>query len=124
MSYARFEQDITSRYGVVLEGWPFPTLRNLADERASNDQLRKLLDALITGKCFFRKLTPVEVQARQLGAMNVPISVARARAPRKDKGIPRGPQKVTRERASPPNAHAAGLSTASDIPIDPALLEC
>lgn len=60
MSYARFEQDITDKYNVVLVGWPFPTFRNLADESASNPELATLLDSLTRGTCYFRKLTTID----------------------------------------------------------------
>lgn len=120
MSYARFDQDITAKYGVVLEGWPFETFRNLADERASNDQLRRLLDSLHSGGCYFRKLTAAEVLARQSGGGGSSTSNTRTRAPRKDKGIQRGPQKATRERACVGDAPSGAFPV--DFPIDPSLL--
>ncbi|QRV75838.1 hypothetical protein RhiJN_10832 [Ceratobasidium sp. AG-Ba] len=65
MVYARFEQDITNKYGVILEGWPFLPLRNLSDERPSNSKLSQLYQSLLDNKCYFRKLTSDELETRE-----------------------------------------------------------
>ncbi|QRV88507.1 hypothetical protein RhiJN_16525 [Ceratobasidium sp. AG-Ba] len=80
MVYARFEQDVVNKYGVVLEGWPFPTLRNLSDERPSNAKLMQLYRDLLESKCYFRKLTSEEIATRD--AISIGPNTNRAKQPR------------------------------------------
>ncbi|KAG8752941.1 hypothetical protein FRC12_011729 [Ceratobasidium sp. 428] len=95
MSYQKYEVNIVGKYGIVLENWPFPTLRNLSDERASNSQLERLHQDLINDKIYFRKLTSAEIEARS-GQDNE--SSVKIRATRSDKGKKRGPNKSTLAR--------------------------
>lgn len=106
MSYAKYERDIVDKYNIVLEGWPFPTIRNLADERASNSELVQLYQRLIHGECFFRKLTQEEIHARSAGGNGLANSSGKSRAPRLDKGVKRGPQQATLARRA-----ASGIAT-------------
>ncbi|KAG8688517.1 hypothetical protein FRC09_012871 [Ceratobasidium sp. 395] len=99
MSYQKYEDCIVGKYGVVLENWPFPKLRNLSEERASNSQLEKLHQDLQNDKIYFRKLTSDEIEARS-GQHNESGTAlaAKTRATRSDRGKKRGPQKGTLAR--------------------------
>ncbi|KAG9091257.1 hypothetical protein FS749_016672 [Ceratobasidium sp. UAMH 11750] len=114
MSYARYERDIVDRYGIILEGWPFPVLRNLADERASNTELALLHRRLANNECFFRKLTDAEIEARaDCPDTSEATASGKKRATRSDKGTKRGPQRGTlaRRAASVALSHTNMLST-------------
>lgn len=90
MCYANYERDIVQKYRVVLEGWPFPVIRNLSEESASNSVLAKLLHSLRTDACYFRKLSDLELSQR-LSASSSAIPTT----PRKARRVRRGPQLAT-----------------------------
>ncbi|KAG8679530.1 hypothetical protein FRC09_018917 [Ceratobasidium sp. 395] len=96
MSYQKYEDCIVGKYGVVLENWPFPKLRNLSEERASNPQLEKLHQDLQNDKIYFWKLTSDEIEARSGQHYESGTALAvKTRATRLDRGKKRGPQKGT-----------------------------
>ncbi|KAG9086849.1 hypothetical protein FS749_003327 [Ceratobasidium sp. UAMH 11750] len=110
MSYAKYERDIVDKYNVVLEGWPFSTIRNLADERASNSELAQLYQRLLNGGCYFRELTQEEIDERSARDVSAADSTRKLRAPRSDKGVKRGPQRarLTRQATGGDSVGASG----------------
>lgn len=52
------------RYGVCLEGWPLPNLKNASNISNLGD-LNKVIDALKKGDCFWKKLSPEEYLERK-----------------------------------------------------------
>lgn len=88
MSYANYQQNIVEKYHVVLEGWPFPVLRNLSQESAPNSTLVQLLRSLRIGDCYFRKLSVDEI-AKLSSHDNLPTSTTQKKSSR------RGPQEAT-----------------------------
>ncbi|CUA76343.1 hypothetical protein RSOLAG22IIIB_06224 [Rhizoctonia solani] len=111
MSYARFDKDITAKYNIVLEGWPFPKLQNLADVRASNTELQQLYARILSNECGFRKLTPAEIEGRAQSNPSSSNGMHKGRAPRSDKGLKCGPQKATLARRAVSISGAMGLTS-------------
>ena len=62
MQYTNFEQHITRKHGVVVEGWPLPHFRPPSD-LSSREELKILITAWETGVAFFRKLSEDELDA-------------------------------------------------------------
>lgn len=56
MEYSRFDELITRKYGVVVEGWPLKPFRRPGEVQVSNE-LQVLHDAWKTGRAKFVKLT-------------------------------------------------------------------
>jgi len=64
MNYARFEEEIVLRYGIILEGWTYEKFVNPSELSSSLPGLTKLHDALKSGECRFVKLSADERKAR------------------------------------------------------------
>ncbi|KAF8222541.1 hypothetical protein L208DRAFT_1074497, partial [Tricholoma matsutake] len=56
MQYVNYDEAITQRYGVILEGWTFNRFVNPSEFSTSIPPLQTLLDALNNGSCKFTKL--------------------------------------------------------------------
>jgi hypothetical protein len=62
MIYKNFEDNITRKHGIVVEGWPLHTFHN-PSAIGSQVELNVLLRAWRTGATRFRKMTEVEYMA-------------------------------------------------------------
>ncbi|KAF7794227.1 hypothetical protein EIP86_005359 [Pleurotus ostreatoroseus] len=62
MAYKDFEERITDRYGIVVEGWPLRTF-SAPGSIGSRPELTALIDAWESGTAKFRRLTPEELDA-------------------------------------------------------------
>ncbi|KAK7016039.1 hypothetical protein R3P38DRAFT_2542991 [Favolaschia claudopus] len=89
LAWKWFEEDVVQRYGVVLEGWTTERIMDPSLLSTSVTVIRKLLDAVKTGECAFRKLSREEA-ADRLKKWEEEVSagkvIAKHRAPRCDAG--------------------------------------
>lgn len=60
MYYKNFDDNITSKYGVILKGWPFKTFQN-PSEISSRAELQVLKNSLDSGATYFKRLTASEL---------------------------------------------------------------
>ncbi|KAF7371510.1 hypothetical protein MVEN_00005800 [Mycena venus] len=89
MAYVWYEEDIVQRYGIVLEGWTGVPFQNISTVSTSLGNLRLLLDAIKTGECGFRKLSPEEAATRKAkwdADVAAGIAIPKHRAQRSDAG--------------------------------------
>lgn len=117
MCYARFERDISDKYQITLEGWPFPVLRNLADEHVSNAELVRLHKSIVEGECHFRPHTAEEITERSARQGTTNGSTSKPRAQRSDKGLKRGPQQATLARGRIASQPVLPSSASVSIPL-------
>lgn len=59
-----YEDRIVMRYGVSLQGWPLPTIKNPSNIARLGD-LNSVLDALKEGCCHWKQLTSEEFLERK-----------------------------------------------------------
>jgi hypothetical protein len=59
LQYKQWDDLITRRYGVVIEGWPLKTLHKPSDCK-NRGELQRLLDAVNSSECKLRKLSVEE----------------------------------------------------------------
>ncbi|KAJ6565109.1 hypothetical protein B0H10DRAFT_2239151 [Mycena sp. CBHHK59/15] len=92
MVYMWYEEDVVQKYGILLEGWTGIPFGNPSELSTSLTSLGKLLDALKTGACRFRKLSPAKAaQRKEKWDADVAAgrTTAKSRAKRSDAGVPR-----------------------------------
>ncbi|KAJ7705040.1 hypothetical protein B0H17DRAFT_1193522 [Mycena rosella] len=92
MAYTWHEEDVVQRYGIILKGWTAPRFVNPSELSTSLSVLCTLLDAVKTGACKFRKLTPAEAETRKEkwdADVAAGRATAKSRAPRNNIGVPR-----------------------------------
>ncbi|TFK59028.1 hypothetical protein BDN72DRAFT_906209 [Pluteus cervinus] len=101
MQYVHFESRIVIPYGIDIVGWNHPTFGNPSELSSSLDLLKKLYEALLSGKCKFVTLTEAEHDARtkeyEAKVVNGDNDIPQ-RQQRKDAGKKRGPNKRTKNR--------------------------
>jgi hypothetical protein len=108
MAYTWYEEDVVQKHGVLLEGWTGVPFGNPSELSTSLTALGKLLGALKTGACRFRKLSPAEAaQRKEKWDADVAAgrATAKSRAQRSDAGVPR---KRARDDADKENDNADG----------------
>ncbi|KAK1216231.1 hypothetical protein PQX77_021145 [Marasmius sp. AFHP31] len=96
MEYKQFDRVITYKTGVVIEGWPLPKFANPSDLGSAVGPLGELKEALLSGKCGFRKMQGEEFRnwiANYDKDVKEGKIVPEVRKPRSDAGVPRGPRK-------------------------------
>ncbi|TFY76415.1 hypothetical protein EWM64_g7597 [Hericium alpestre] len=59
LEYTCWEEKITKPYGIMIKGWPFDLLQSPSNFKKM-DLLNELLEAIMTGKCYLRKLSDRE----------------------------------------------------------------
>ncbi|KAJ6603151.1 hypothetical protein B0H10DRAFT_1957892 [Mycena sp. CBHHK59/15] len=126
MAYTWYEEDVVQHHGVLLEGWTGPPFGNPSEFSTSLMALGKLLDALKTGACAFRKLSPAEAAKRKEqwdADVAAGHATAKSRAKRSDAGIPhKWPRDDTdKENDSPSGTgdHDDGEDNTPDDPPPP-----
>lgn len=64
MNYANYIGDIVLRHSVILDGWPFPTMKNPSKLGGNLVDLRTLLEALRSDPptCYWRDVTAEEIE--------------------------------------------------------------
>ena len=62
MFYVNFDEHITMKYGIVIEGWPFPNKFMAPGKFSSVAELRVLLAAWESGTTYFRSMSNSEWQ--------------------------------------------------------------
>jgi len=91
MMYVTFDDDITRKHGVLVEGWPLPEFKN-PSAIGSQVELKVLLNAWNTGTTRFRKMSTEEHMAWVESRANSESPLA----------IPAGPPPVL-----PPSQHSS-----------------
>lgn len=98
MQYARYEQDIVQRYGIVLEGWTYENFVNPSELSTSIPALCELHDALTNGTCRFVKLTAAQKKEREV-SYQAKISAGEIVIPKRKKRADAGKQRKSRKRS-------------------------
>jgi hypothetical protein len=88
MAYTWYEEDIVQQHGVLLEGWTGPAFGNPSELSMSLTSLGKLLNALKSGECAFRKLSAAEATERKT-KWDADVAAGRMTPKRSDAGVPR-----------------------------------
>ena len=93
MNYSNYKHKITERFGVELIGWPNDLLpiRNPA-QLGGRDQVQKLLSALTTKVCHWKKLSEENMQRRII--LITSATLGGNRSTRHARTLCRGPRRV------------------------------
>jgi hypothetical protein len=99
MQYTDYEAKIKTAYHVELIGWPSSVKFCAPCYITTVNEVRILLEALKNGNCRWHKMSQNQVDKQAEKEI-----VVKTRAPRKDKGVKRGPRK----RPNPVDAENGG----------------
>lgn len=118
MNYNNYVSEIALKYSIILDGWPFPTMKSPSKLGGNLGDLRKLLEALRADPptCFWREVSDEEIEALREGHEAAVASGERApqqqRKRRKDAGKKRAASEVgevdddtDKENEDPPAAN-------------------
>lgn len=115
MNYNNYISEIALKHSIILDGWPFPTMKSPSKLGGNLGDLRKLVEALRADPptCFWREISDEEIEALREGHEAAVASGERApqqqRKRRKDAGKKRATSDIDedtdKENDDPPAAN-------------------